>query len=120
MASDAGAEPAVASAHSAVGAAAPDRDRMARPHLLKPLLQLLAKAFTRALLMLWLVATVTFIAIRALPGNPVDVWVQDLEDTGLSGDQAREKATQLLKIDVNESLWSQYFDYMRNLAHGDL
>ncbi|MDT4921269.1 MAG: hypothetical protein QOI15_2171, partial [Pseudonocardiales bacterium] len=71
MASDAGAEPAVAGAHSTVGAAEPNRDRMARPHLLKPLLQLLAKAFTRALLMLWLVATVTFIANRRrLPRRP--------------------------------------------------
>lgn len=70
--------------------------------------------------MLWLVATVTFLTIRALPGNPVDVWVQELQNSGLSGDQARDKATQLLKIDVDEPLWSQYVDYMWNLAHGDL
>ena len=97
-----------------------DGHRIARPQVLKALLLLLMKAFLRTVLMLWLVATVTFLAIRALPGNPVDVWVQELQDSGLSGSQARAKATQLLKIDVDAPLWRQYVDYMRNLAHGDL
>lgn len=70
--------------------------------------------------MLWAVATVTFVAIRALPGNPVDVWMQDLEGTGLTAEQAQAQATRLLKIDIDEPLWSQYVDYLRNLARGDL
>lgn len=70
--------------------------------------------------MLWLVATVTFLVIRALPGNPVDVWMQEMQGTGLTGEQARAQATRILKIDVDEPLWSQYVDYMRNLARGDL
>lgn len=94
--------------------------RTARPKLVRPLLVLLARSLVRTALMLVLVATVTFVATRALPGNPVDVWMQDLQGTGLSADQARAQATRLLNIDVDESLLSQYVDYMRNLLHGDL
>ena len=91
-----------------------------RPKVVRPLLKLVARSLIRILLMLWAVATVTFLAIRALPGNPVDVWVQDLQNRGLTGPQAQAMATRLLKIDVHASLWSQYVDYMRNLLHGDL
>ena len=94
--------------------------RAARPKVVRPLLKLLTRSLLRTALMLLLVATVTFVAIRALPGNPVDVWVQDLQGSGLTAEQAHAQATRLLKIDVNASLWSQYADYMRNLAHGDL
>jgi peptide/nickel transport system permease protein len=94
--------------------------RAARPKVVRPLLRLLARSLVRVALMLWLVASVTFLAIRALPGNPVDVWVQDLQGTGLTAEQAQAQATRLLKIDVDQPLWSQYVDYMRNLARGDL
>jgi peptide/nickel transport system permease protein len=94
--------------------------RAARPKVVRPLELLLARSLVRTVLMLWLVATVTFLAIRALPGNPVDVWMQDLEGTGLSPEQAQAQATRLLKIDVDAPLWSQYGEYVRNLARGDL
>ena len=91
-----------------------------QPKVVRPLLKLVARSLVRILAMLWAVATVTFLAIRALPGNPVDVWVQDLQNRGLTYRQAEVMATRLLKIDVHASLWSQYVDYMRNLLHGDL
>jgi len=99
-------------------AAAPHR--AARPKVARPLLKLTARSLVRVLVMLFLVATVTFVAIRAMPGNPVDVWVQDLQDSGLTAEQAQAQAHRVLKIDVDASLWSQYVDYMNNLAHGDL
>lgn len=92
----------------------------ARPKVARPLIKLLARSLFRIALMLFLVATVTFVAIRALPGNPVDVWMQELQGTGLTAEQARVQAAKLLKIDVDEPLWSQYVDYMRNLVRGDL
>lgn len=92
----------------------------ARPRTLRPFLKFMARSVLRIVLMLWMVATVTFLAIRALPGNPVDVWVQDMEGSGLTATQAEAQATRLLKIDVDAPLWSQYVDYMRNLLHGDL
>lgn len=94
--------------------------RRARPKVLRPLGLLILRSVVRTAFMLWLVATITFLAIRALPGNPVDVWVQELQGSGLSGEEARSQATQLLKIDVDEPLWQQYLDYMHNLVRGDL
>ena len=94
--------------------------RVSGPRVARPLLLLVARTLVRAGVMLWLVATVTFVAIRALPGNPVDVWIQDMQGTGLTAAEAEAQATRLLKIDLNEPLWNQYVDYMRNLVHGDL
>ena len=110
--------PAATEADSAPPSDAPRRAKRAR--VLRPLALLIARSLVRTAVILWLVATVTFVAIRALPGNPVDVWVQDMQGSGLTAEQARIQATQLLKIDVGEPLWSQYLDYMRNLSHGDL
>src|SRR4051812_30045218 len=94
--------------------------RAARPRVARQLGTFLLRVVVRTGLMLWLVATVTFLAIRALPGNPVDVWVQDMQGTGMTAAQAEEQATRLLNIDVNESLWDQYLSYIGNLLHGDL
>jgi peptide/nickel transport system permease protein len=111
------------------GSETPDQDpasraaaarRVVRHKVMRALLKLAVRSVARTALMLWLVATVTFLAIRALPGNPVDVWIQDMQGTGLTADQARSQATRLLKIDLDRPLWNQYLDYMRNLAHGDL
>src|SRR5690349_12768253 len=112
-------EPAAA---TGTGSAPPsDAPRRAnRTRLLRPLALHIARSLARTAVILWLVATVTFLAIRALPGNPVDVWIQDKQNSGLTAEQARTQATQLLKINVNEPLWSQYAHYMRNLSHGDL
>lgn len=98
--------------------AAPHRSM--RPKVVRPLLRLIARSVIRTVLMLWLVATVTFLAIRALPGNPVDVWMQEMQGSGLSGEEARAQASKLLKIDVEQSLGSQYLEYMHNLVRGDL
>ncbi|MBM7789667.1 ABC transporter permease [Tenggerimyces flavus] len=88
--------------------------------VVRQLAAFLVRAVLRTVLMLWLVASVTFLAIRALPGNPVDVWVQDMQGTGMTAAQAEKQATRLLNIDVNESLWSQYVSYLNNLLRGDL
>lgn len=92
----------------------------ARRPVIRQVARLLARSLVRTAVMLWLVASVTFLAIRALPGNPVDVWMQEMQGTGLTGEQARAEATRLLKIDLDEPLWSQYAEYMRNLVRGDL
>jgi peptide/nickel transport system permease protein len=71
-------------------------------------------------MILWVVVTLTFLVIRALPGNPVDIFVQNLIDTGLSEEQARSRAAALLRIDLDQPLSAQYLDFLRNLLRGDL
>lgn len=92
----------------------------ARRRSVRPFLLQVAWALLRTVMMLWLVASVTFLAIRALPGNPIDVWVQEMQGTGMTANQARAQATQLLNYDVDAPLWQQYVDFLGNLARGDL
>ncbi len=70
---------------------------------------------------IWVVVTFTFLIIRALPGNPVDIMVMNLMDSqGLSEDEARQRAAQLMRIDLDAPLSTQYIDFMKNLVKGDL
>lgn len=83
-------------------------------------LQHVGRALIRTAIMTWLVASITFVVVHALPGNPVDVYVQELMGTGLSGQDARDRASQLLRIDLGEPLIQQYGAFLSNLLHGDL
>lgn len=74
----------------------------------------------RMLVMLWLVTTITFIVVRALPGNPVDLYIQDLAASGLGPEEARSKASAVLRYDVQGSFTEQYFQYVGNVVRGDL
>ncbi|CAM3793814.1 ABC transporter permease [Deinococcus frigens] len=74
----------------------------------------------RMTLMLWLVATITFIVVRALPGNPVDLYIQDLAASGMSPEEARSKASAVLRYNVEGSFLEQYVQYFRNVLRGDL
>lgn len=75
----------------------------------------------KKLFIIWVVVTLTFLIIRALPGNPVDIMVMNLMDSqGLSEDEARQRAAQLMRIDLDAPLSAQYLDFMNNLLHGDL
>ncbi|MEZ4743077.1 MAG: ABC transporter permease subunit [Bdellovibrionota bacterium] len=60
---------------------------------------------------LWIIATLTFFLIRLAPGGPFDTDKQVPEDI-LKNLQA--------KYHMDEPLYSQYFRYLGNLAHGDL
>jgi peptide/nickel transport system permease protein len=83
-----------------------------------------AKYFGRTLLktlfIIWLVTTLTFFIIRTLPGNPVDIMVMSLMDTGLSEEEAQARAKALFRIDFDKPVMEQYTEFMNNLLHGDL
>ncbi|HEX6288707.1 MAG TPA: ABC transporter permease [Herpetosiphonaceae bacterium] len=78
------------------------------------------RSLLKTAIILWVVVTLTFLVIRALPGNPVDIFVQQLITSGLSEEQARARAAGLLRIDLDQPLRAQYLDFLRNLARGDL
>jgi peptide/nickel transport system permease protein len=80
------------------------------------LLQRLAKA----LFSIWLVTTVTFFVIRAMPGSAVDVLMQELTAQGVSPEDARNQAAALMNIDLDQPLASQYLEYLGNVLRGDL
>jgi peptide/nickel transport system permease protein len=71
-------------------------------------------------LILWIVVSFSFLVVRALPGNPVDIFVQQLMTSGLSEEQARTRAAALLRIDLDQPLSAQYLEFLGNLLRGDL
>ena len=60
------------------------------------------RTIVKKIFIVWVVVTFTFIIIRALPGNPVDIMVLNLMDSqGISEDEARMRAASLLRIDID-------------------
>jgi len=73
----------------------------------------IATRLLTGLLVLWLAATVAFIAIHALPGRIEDVLAGDLSYPGLREAIAAQWG-------LNHSLQWQYGQFLLRLAHGDL
>ncbi len=80
----------------------------------------LLQKLARALFSIWLVTTITFFVIRAMPGNAVDILIQELTAQGVSPEDAKNQAAALMNIDLNQPLSGQYLDYLGNVMHGDL
>jgi peptide/nickel transport system permease protein len=79
----------------------------------------LLRRLGKALFSIWLVATITFFVIRAMPGSAVDVLMEELTAQGVSPDDARDQAAALMGIDLNQPLSGQYLEYLNNVIHGD-
>ena len=80
----------------------------------------LLRRLVKALFSIWLVATITFFVIRAMPGSAVDVLMQELTAQGVSSEDARNQAAALMNIDLDQPLAGQYMDYLGNVLRGDL
>lgn len=75
----------------------------------------------KAVLTVYLVATGTFFLVRLLPGNPVDVYInQQIVQYGMSYEQAASQASGLFSFDPNRPMIEQYGEYLAGLARGDM
>jgi peptide/nickel transport system permease protein len=75
----------------------------------------------KAILTVYLVATGTFFLVRLLPGNPVDVYInQQIVQYGLSYDEAASQASGLFSFDPDKPMIEQYWEYLSGLVTGDL
>ena len=82
-----------------------------------PILQ----AIVKALLTVFVTASITFFLIRLMPGNPIDIKIDELTKDGLmSYQEARAQAASLFSIDLERPLPLQYVEFIGSLAHGDL
>ncbi len=82
-----------------------------------PILQ----AIVKALLTVFVTASITFFLIRLMPGNPIDIKIDELTKDGtLSYEEARAQAASLFSIDLERPLPLQYVEFIGSLAHGDL
>lgn len=74
----------------------------------------------RAILTVFIVATLTFFIVRLMPGNPVEIYIgQLISQYGMSFQDAKNAAAALFSINLDAPLFEQYLHYMRNLLKGD-
>ena len=64
-------------------------------------------------LMLWVISTLVFILLRIAPGDPVDAILG-------SGADAVSREILRNRLGLNESLLSQYLNYINNILHLNL
>jgi len=80
---------------------------------LKSLLYYTLTRLLLAPLMLWLIASLVFVLMRATPGDPVDVILGPKAPAAV-------KAALRSQLGLSGSWWSQYMEYMNNMLHLDL
>src|ERR671936_762115 len=82
-----------------------------------------ARAFFKALLTIWVTTTLTFFLILLMPGNPVELKIDELIQTAngaLTYDDAKAIASSLFAINLNAPLHEQYLSYIGSLLGLDL
>ncbi len=79
------------------------------------------RIIVQGLITIWAVTTFTFVLVRQMPGNPVEVKIEQLMiQRNINYDQALQQAGSLFDFNPDAPLWRQYLDYMAKLARGDL
>ncbi|SFK41727.1 MULTISPECIES: ABC transporter permease [Falsiroseomonas] len=69
-----------------------------------------------SLLLMWVVATVVFLALHMVPGDPAEL----LLSTGGAMPDAYAIAELREKLGLNRPLWEQYLGFLEGLSRGDL
>lgn len=81
----------------------------------------IAQALVKAILTIFVTTSITFFLIRLLPGNPIDIKVDELTKDGLmTYDEARAQAASLFSIDLERPLPEQYVSFLNSVVHGNL
>ena len=80
----------------------------------------LLQRLVKALFTIWLVTTITFFVVRAMPGNVVDIMLQELTAAGVSPDDARNQAAALMGVNLDQPVYEQYLAYLVKVLQGDL
>lgn len=80
----------------------------------------LFRKLLRTVFTIFVVTTITFFLVRLLPGNPVEIYVNQLVVTyGMPLNEARDQAASLFAFDLEQPLYLQYFDYLWSLLQGN-
>lgn len=79
------------------------------------------RVILQAFITIWAVITFTFFLVRLMPGNPVDVYVDFLiNQQNMTYEEAYSRAASQFRFDPKASPVTQYFEYLGQLAQGDL
>ncbi len=114
------------SAHDTSSALAGTSERRRQQSRVRRIIRSVTRNYTfrvivQGLLTLWAVTTFTFIMIRQMPGNPVQIKIDELmEKRQMTQYEARRQAAGLFNFDPDQPLHEQYLDYMGKLLRGDM
>ena len=73
------------------------------------------------LITIWAVTTFTFVLIRQMPGNPVDIKIDSMMQTqNLTYEEALRATATLFNFDPDRPILLQYTDFWGDLLRGDL
>lgn len=79
------------------------------------------RVFLQAIITVWAVMTFTFFLIRLMPGNPIDVLIEQiLVQEGISYQEAYDRVAASFDFDPNKTTFEQYLDWLGNLIRLDL
>jgi peptide/nickel transport system permease protein len=79
------------------------------------------RSLAKALATVFVVVTLVFFLVRLMPGNPVEVYINNLViEQGMSYAEAADIASGLFSINLDAPLHEQYLSFLRNLAQGNL
>jgi peptide/nickel transport system permease protein len=79
------------------------------------------RVVVQGLITIWAVATFTFFLIRLMPGNPVQVRIDQLmQQQSMTYEDAQRLAAGLFNYDPNQPMIEQYLNYFGDLLRGDL
>ncbi|MEV0622786.1 ABC transporter permease [Nonomuraea sp. NPDC050404] len=80
----------------------------------------LAGHLARGLVMILVVATITFFIVNNIPGDPMAARYEKLIEGGMSPEAAQQAVQVLYGFQPDGTLWQQYTDYMSGLFRLDL
>lgn len=81
----------------------------------------MVRRLLKAALLIVASATFTFFLVRLMPSNPIEIYVAtQINEYGMSPDEARTMAAAMFSIDLDEPLYLQFLSYLKNMAKGNL
>lgn len=79
------------------------------------------RAALKAALTILVATSITFLLIRLLPGNPIDLRIDELTRDGtMTYEDARAQVSGLYAIELDLPIPQQYLTFLWNVLHGDL
>ena len=79
------------------------------------------RAVVKAALTILVATAITFVLIRLLPGNPIDLRIDELtRDGAMTYEQARDQVSAIYPVDLNAPIPQQFAQYVWNVVRGDL
>jgi len=73
-----------------------------------------------SIVLIFVVSSLTFFLVRMMPGNPYTVMYHNLVMKGLSPLQAMDQVRGIMNAMPNQPVYIQYFEWLKQLVHGNL